>query len=279
MGHTRRTVTHHHRAALSIGVALAILGLIETPAVAKCPCRLEIRTNFKHCERLCPKGKAGSTCRKACKVFRHATLLNCVNGSVRGELRPANPTEPVCSAPSECGEVCGPTEPCMYNIPCTNGECCSPEGGPCVGLSVTTRACCCPGLSCQVVAVSGAGICRAPTTTTITGTTTTTLAAATTTTISGATTTTLSTKTCANGGLGCGASCGGACGGVCVGGSVEGCSLTHCGSDQQVCAKLATPGATCTTSDALCGANSVCVGNASAPCGTAFCWQLCAEGQ
>src|SRR5262249_26944417 len=182
-----------------------------------------------------------------------------------GESRPASPTETVCGAPSECGEVCGRSEPCVYNIPCTNGQCCSPEGGSCVGLSLLTAACCCPGLSCQLVATSGAGVCRAPTTTTITGTTTTTLGTATTTTITSTTTTTLVTAaTCANGGLGCGAQCGGSCGGICVGGATAGCSLTHCGSEQQVCAKLTTPPGTCTTSDALCNANSVCVGNGSA---------------
>jgi len=280
MAHIRRAVTRNHRTALSVGVALAILCLVGTAAVAKCPCRGEIRTNFKHCERLCPKGKLGSTCRKTCKVFKHeAVVLNCANGSAAAEPRPASPTKPVCAAPAECGDDCGPSDPCMYNIPCTNGLCCSPDGGPCVGLSLQTTACCCQGLSCQVVAASGAGICRAPTTTTIAGATTTTVGAATTTTIAGTTTTTLSTKTCANGGLSCGASCGGSCGGICVGGATAGCSVSHCGSDQPVCAKFATPGATCTTSDALCGANSVCVGNATAPCGTAFCWQVCSEGQ
>ena len=272
---------HRTRTALLVGAALAILALVGTPAVAKCPrgCKKEIKTGLKNCERVCPKGKAGSTCRKTCKAFKRAAAALCVNASVVGEPRPASPTDIVCAAPSECGEVCGPTEPCVYNIPCTKGQCCSPEGGPCVGLSLMTSACCCQGLSCQVVATSGAGVCRAPTTTTIPGATTTTLGPVTTTTIIGATTTTLAAKTCANGGLGCGAQCGGACGGTCVGGATAGCSLTHCGSEQQVCAKLATPGGTCTTSDAYCNVNSVCVGNASAPCGTAFCWQVCPEGQ
>src|SRR5262249_13164729 len=110
------------------------------------------------------------------------------------------------------------------------------------------------------------------------GTRSSTTTSTTTTTTSTTTTTTLGAKTCANAGLACGYPCGGSCGGSCVAAATAGCSVSHCGSGQQVCAKLTTPTGTCTTSDAFCNSNSVCVGNASAPCGTALCWQVCAEG-
>src|SRR5262249_34369536 len=118
---------HPTGTGLLVGAAFVILALLGAPAVAKCPktCKREIKTGLVNCERVCPRGKAGSTCRKTCKALKRAAAAACVSANVAGESRPASPTETVCGAPSECGEVCGRSEPCVYNIPCTNGQCCS----------------------------------------------------------------------------------------------------------------------------------------------------------
>jgi hypothetical protein len=262
--------------------ALAILCLKCAPAIASgCPkdCSHQLSSAFKSCVRACPKHLKG--CKHTCKGEKRAAMVACktANGTAAGVYANSDVTAPQMDprtgpTPANCvsfcaevGQGCGilahccikPLIPLSEQLECVDGKCCWPLGATC-----TQSTDCCPGVTCI------AGRCHLPTTTT---TPTTTIATATSTT----TTTMLGTPTCANGGLACGDPCGGTCGGTCVAAATAGCSVSHCGSAQQVCAKLTTPTGTCTTSDAFCSANSVCVGNASAPCGTALCWPVCPE--
>jgi hypothetical protein len=262
MPHARRTLTRYYRTALSIGVALAVFALVAVPAVAKCPqsCKKQIKTGLRDCERVCPKGKTGSFCRKTCKAFKRSAVAACASASVAGEPRPASPTGTTCEL-NQCQGTCAAQTDCQFGIPCTDNRCCSPAGGRCFTLS----PCCCPGLSCSAIAASSVGTC-------VPASTTTTISVSTTTTTLG------SGATCANGGLACDAACGAACGGFCAGpANSSGCSATHCGSSQPVCIGMFVSGATCTTDDSQCPAGSACVGNATAPCGSAFCYQKCLE--
>jgi len=170
------------RTVLLLGAALAILGLVAAPAIAKCPrdCKREIKTGFRNCERVCPKGKAGATCRNTCKLLRRAAAGACIKASVANDPRPASPTAPACGSDdipfcSPPGLPCGPspfgvvlccTKPDM--LACEDGVCCVPAGAACLSDDE-----CCNGLECSGE-LPGTCVAISTTTTSTTATTTTT---------------------------------------------------------------------------------------------------------
>jgi hypothetical protein len=67
-------------------------GLMVSPALAKCSkeCKAQLKAEFKACKQACPKGKAGSVCRRDCRAVKKQDAAKCKAA--------ANPTPPGCSA-------------------------------------------------------------------------------------------------------------------------------------------------------------------------------------
>jgi hypothetical protein len=79
---------------IPVVVRIVVLGalvfLIPFPAHAKCKkdCKQVISGEFRACKKACTKGKAGSTCRAACRSDRRANTMACKNAT--------SPTPPDC---------------------------------------------------------------------------------------------------------------------------------------------------------------------------------------
>ena len=74
-----------------LGVALIGVGLMGSPALAKCPkdCKAQFRAELKSCKSTCSKGKTGKPCRLACKQAKRASAMKCKAAT--------SPTPPACS--------------------------------------------------------------------------------------------------------------------------------------------------------------------------------------
>ena len=74
-----------------LGVAVIGVGLMGSPALAKCPhaCKKQFRVALHSCKSTCSKGKTGKPCRQACTQAKKASAMKCKAAT--------SPTPPACS--------------------------------------------------------------------------------------------------------------------------------------------------------------------------------------